>query len=855
MGRFVIRALKFGVGLGLVGAFVAIAAGVVLIRGFGQDLPDHAWLVRYSPPLTTRAHAGDGRILAEFRREHRLFVPIAEIPLVVRNAFLSAEDKSFYKHPGLDPQALIRAMVRNLQGLGEGRRLVGGSTITQQVAKNVLLTNEVSYERKIKEAILSFRIERALSKDKILELYLNEIYLGEGAYGVAAAAMTYFGKSLDEVTPEEAAYMGALPKAPSNYHPLRRHDAAIARRNWVLGRMAEDGAISAAAAAAAKARPLTVASRPEAESYRAPWFAEEVRRALLDLYGEGVLYGGGLSVRATIDPALQDLAEGVLRYGLEAYDRRHGYRGPVAEMELGDGWPARLAEMKTPPGAGARRLAVVLQTSAKQAKIGFADGSEGRIPYAELRWARPTRKDQRVGPQPKRASAALSPGDVVLATAVEKTAKGKAYPPGVYALSQTPDVEGALVALDPHTGRVLAMTGGYSAERSQFNRATQAARQPGSAIKPFIYLAALEAGYTPATQVLDAPYVIEVPGQGIWKPSNYSGKIYGPSPMRLGLEKSRNLMTVRLAEHVGMQKVMDVARRFGVGDNMTAVLSAALGASEVTVLDLTTAYGMLANGGKRIVPSFIDSVQDREGRVIYRHDQRLCLSCAGAGVSPAAPPELPEIAEQVADPRQRYQIVSMLQGVVERGTGRRVYMPGRPLAGKTGTTNDLFDAWFVGFSSNLVVGVYVGFDQPRTLGPKEAGGSTAAPIFRRFMEKAWELRPGAPFAVPPGIEFARVSRTTGLPARGRGEDVVLEAFLPGTQPREAGGVIGGGIAGTGGARPVPPFAEATDEEDFNPNAGAADAAPPTSAPFVRQTPVGRPADSRPTRRRQLGRVY
>ncbi len=848
MGRFVVRALKFGIGLGLVGAFVAIAAGVVLIRGFGQDLPDHAWLVRYSPPLTTRAHAGDGRILAEYRRQHRLFVPIAEIPPLVRNAFLSAEDKSFYKHPGLDPQALIRAMVRNLQGLGEGRRLVGGSTITQQVAKNVLLTNEVSYERKIKEAILSFRIERALSKDKILELYLNEIYLGEGAYGVAAAAMTYFGKSLDEVTPEETAYLATLPKAPSNYHPVRRHDAAIARRNWVLGRMAEDGAISAAVAEVARARPLTVTGRPEDESYRAPWFAEEVRRELLDLYGEEGLYGGGLSVRATIDPALQDLAEAALRYGLEAYDGRHGYRGPVAEIELDDDWAARLAEVKPPAGAGDRRLAVVLQAAAKQAKIGFADGSEGRIPYAELRWARPALKDQRVGARPNRASEALSPGDVILARPVEKNAKGKAYPPDVYALSQTPNVEGALVALDPHTGRVLAMAGGYSADRSQFNRATQAARQPGSAIKPFIYLAALEEGYTPATQVLDAPYVIEVPGQGKWKPSNYSGKIYGPSPMRLGLEKSRNLMTVRLAEHVGMQKVLDVTRRFGVGDNMTAVLSAALGAAEVTVLDLTAAYGMLANGGKRISPSFIDSVQDREGRVIFRHDERLCLPCTGAGVSPDAPPELPEIAEQVADPRQRYQIVSMLQGVVERGTGRRVYMPGRPLAGKTGTTNDLYDAWFVGFSSNLVVGVYVGFDQPRTLGLKEGGGSTAAPIFRRFMEKAWELRPGAPSAVPPGIEFARVSRTTGLPARGRSEDVVLEAFLAGTQPREAGGVIGGGIAGTGAAPPSLPRSYAAEADD--PDA-TADADPDTAAP----APIVRPADARPTRRRQLGRVY
>ena len=825
---------------GFVGGLAAIAAAIVLVRGFGSELPDHAGLARYAPPITTRAHAGDGRVLAEFSREHRLFVPISEIPQLVRDAFLSAEDKSFYSHPGLDPQALVRAALVNLRAIGEDRRLVGGSTITQQVAKNFLLTNEVSYKRKIKEAILSFRIERALTKDQILELYLNEIYLGDGAYGVAAAAMTYFGKALDDVTVEEAAYLGALPKAPSNYDPVRNRRAATQRRNWVLERMAEDGRVPASVAEAAAAKPLTVVDDGGAERYPAPWFAEEVRRELLDLYGEQELYGGGMSVRASIDPEMQTLADEALVEGLEDYDRRHGYRGPVTQLPLGEDWAARLDAIKPPGGMRDRRLAVVLKADAKTAEIGFADGSKGYIPYQEVRWARPTLDDQKVGPRPNRVSAVLEAGDVITVRAAPEDDDGKKRKPDAYALDQIPNIDGAIVALDPHTGRVLAMSGGYSYERSQFNRAVQAARQPGSAIKPFIYLAALEAGYTPATLVLDAPFVIDIPGKGKWKPANYSGKIYGPSPMRLGLEKSRNLMTVRLAQHIGISKVIETANRFGLGQNMRPELASALGAGEVTLLNLTTAYGMLANGGHKITATFIDSVQDRTGRVIFRHDDRVCPTCTGGVADPALPPELPDDRAAVAEPMTRYQVVSMMQGVVEHGTGRRVYMPGKPLAGKTGTTNDSYDAWFMGFSSNLTVGVYVGFDQPRTLGAREAGSSAAAPIFRAFMEKAWDLKPGAPFKAPPGLEFTRVSRTTGLPPERGEEDVVLEGFVPGTRPTEPGPVIGGGQADD---LPTPiPAPLSAESED-----GSASAATPT---------VGdRPPPTRPSRRRDLGRVY
>jgi len=836
MWRWIARLMKWGVIAGFVGGVAAIAVGVFLVRTAGADLPDHAGLARYAPPLTTRAHAGDGRVLAEFSREHRLFVPISEIPPLVRGAFLSAEDKSFYEHPGIDLQALIRAVIRNLELIGQGRRLVGGSTITQQVAKNFLLTNEVSYKRKIKEAVLSFRIERALTKDQILELYLNEIYLGDGAYGVAAAAMTYFGKALADISPEEAAYLAALPKAPSNYHPVRNRDAATARRNWVLGRMAEDGRLSPVEAQRASVKPLVVDGRPDAERYAAPWFAEKVRRELLERYGEDVLYGGGMSVRATIAPEMQALAVSALQTGLEDYDRRHGYRGPVTQIPLDDKWQAQLATIKRPAGLLDRRLAVVLKATSKRANIGFADGSEGVIPYSEVRWARPHLEDQKVGARPNRTDKVLEPGDIVAVRPARKDSKGREPPEGAYRLEQIPDVDGAVVVLDPHTGRVLAMVGGYSADRSQFNRATQAARQPGSAIKPFIYLAALEAGYTPATIVLDAPFVIDIPDKGKWKPANYSGKIYGPSPMRLGLEKSRNLMTVRLAQHIGVAKVLETASRFGLGDNMRPELGAALGTGEVTLLELTTAYGMLANGGKQVTPTFIDSVQNRAGEVIFRHDQRPCVECVGGLADPALPPELPDNRKPVAEPLTRYQLVSMMQGVVEHGTGRRVYMPGKPLAGKTGTTNDSFDAWFIGFSSNLVIGVYVGFDQPRTLGGREAGGSAAAPIFRAVMEKAWDLKPGAPFKAPSGLEFVRISRATGLRPKPGEKDVVLEGFLPGTRPERGGPVIGGGLAGDA---PAPaPAVNAV-------NAAGAAAAQSSGAP---------PA-ARPTRKRSLGRVY
>ncbi|MEE8189551.1 MAG: penicillin-binding protein 1A [Kiloniellales bacterium] len=774
---------------------IAGGAGILLVfYYYGRDLPDYRQLADYDPPTVTRLHAGDGRLLAEYATEKRVYVPIEAIPRRVLNALLSAEDKNFYSHPGIDFIGVGRAIVTNLANLGRDRRPVGASTITQQVAKNFLLSNELSLDRKIKEAILAFRIEQAFTKDRILDLYLNEIYLGFGSYGVAAAALNYFNKSLDELSIAEAAFLAALPKAPNNYHPIKRFDAALARRNWVIGRMLEDKRITFEEAEAAWAEPLQVYRADPTEFVQADYYVEEVRRELADLYGDTALYQGGLSVRATLDPRLQGVAERVLRAGLITYDRRHGWRGPVAKIDLAaQDWRQGLSAVEPPAGTGVWRLAVVLGLDAGKAEIGLVDERIGHIPMPELKWARPWKEHQRVGTRPKVPDQVLQLGDVVLVEPVTADVKGKPYAEGAHGLRQIPEVDGGLVALDPHTGRVLAMTGGFSFERSEFNRATQARRQPGSAFKPFVYLAALESGLTPATIVLDAPFVMDQgPGLGKWKPANYSKRFYGPTPMRIGIERSRNLMTVRLAQTIGMERIVDYALRLGIVDDMPPILSMALGSGETTLLRLTTAYAMLVNGGKRIDPTLIDRVQDRRGLTIFRHDTRTCENCRAEAWTNGPPPELPDEREQVADPRSAYQVVSMLQGVIQRGTGRRIRVVGKPLAGKTGTTNDGYDTWFMGFSPDLAVGVFVGFDEPRTLGPKETGSSVSAPIFRDFMASALENRPAIPFRIPTGLRLVRINADTGRVARPGDKRVILEAFRPGTVPSGDEAVVDGG---------------------------------------------------------------
>jgi penicillin-binding protein 1A len=788
--RWIIRLLSFLIVLAIVGT-----AGVLWgFWHFGKDLPDYAFLEHYEPPVVTRVHDGNGRLVAEFAKNKRVFVPIEAIPNRLKNAFLAAEDKDFYSHPGVDFFSLASAIFINAKNYGTGRRPVGASTITQQVAKNFLLTNEVSYKRKAKEAILALRIERVLDKDRILELYLNEIYLGLGSYGVAAAALNYFDKSLDQLTIADSAYLAALPKAPNNYHPFRKQGNAVERRNWVVEQMRRSGFITEAEARVAADAPLGAKRGTETEVADADFFIEDVRRDLLEIYGEDGLYGGGLSVRTTIDPDLQYMADQSLRWGLEYYDRRHGWRGPLGTLPVVAGWGDALKEFQAPLGLGSWRTALVLQVDDKAATIGFADGTQGTLPLSEMTWAGEWRENQRVGGAPSRVDKVLNQGDVI---PVEQVTKGEANaepPENTYALRQIPDVSGALVALDPHTGRVLAMSGGYDPEISEFNRATQAKRQPGSAFKPFVYLAGLDHGFTPATKILDAPFVYDQgPGLPKWKPTNYSNEFYGPTPMRVGIEKSRNLMTVRLADQIGMPTVVDYAERFGIFDNLPPHLSFALGAAETTPLRLTAAYGMLVNGGKKIETTLIDRIQNRNGVTVYRHDVRPCPACNLSSYAGGAPPVIPDTREQIADPASAYQITSMLRGVVLRGTGRRIAELGKPLAGKTGTTNDNFDTWFVGFSPDLAVGVFVGFDQPRTLGPNDTGSSVAAPIFKHFMEQALANQPSVDFRIPPGVRMVWIDRDTGLRSTPGESNSILEGFKPGTEPTGFEAVIGGGV--------------------------------------------------------------
>ena len=770
-----------------------VAAGGVLygLYHYGRGLPDYQQLADYEPPTVTRFHAGDGRLLAEYAIEKRVFVPIDAIPKRVIEAFLAAEDKAFFEHAGIDFRGILRAAVTNIKGLGGKRRPVGGSTITQQVAKNFLLSNEVSIERKAKEAILAFRIERALTKERILELYLNEMYLGFGSYGIAAAALNYFNRSLDELSLAETAFLAALPKAPNNYHPIRRARAAKSRRDWVIARMREEGFIDDAEIGGATAQPIQVRRRDETEMVRADFFTEEVRRVIAARYGDKALYEGGLSVRTTIDPVLQEIGERVLRQGLIVYDRRHGWRGPIARIAADRYWPRRLSEIEPPIAIGTWNMAVVLAVDELGAAIGVDNGDPGFIPLEELKWARPWREHQRVGAKVKRAGDVLSPGDVIAVEPLPDASQGS------FGLRQIPEINGGLVALDPHTGRILAMVGGYDYEASQFNRVTQAMRQPGSAFKPIVYTAALESGFTPSSLILDGPIVIDQgPGLGKWKPANYTKKFYGPSTLRLGIEKSRNLMTVRLARFIGMEKVSNYAQRMGVVDDMPRVLSMALGAAETTLLKLTTAYAVLVNGGKRIEPTMIDRIQDRRGRTSFRHDKRKCSGCAAITWHGQREPQIPDIRPQAISSSAAYQVVSMLRGAVRRGTGVRIGRAiKKSLGGKTGTTNDSFDTWFIGFAPDLALGVYVGFDEPKTLGRRETGSSVAAPIFRDFMAEALADKPDIPFRIPAGVRLVRVNASSGLPAQPGDKPIILEAFKPGTEPRSNERVVLDSIEG------------------------------------------------------------
>ena len=771
---------------------VAVVAAVYLV-GVARDLPDYEVLSAYEPPVATRVHAGNGALMAEYARERRLFLPIQAVPDRVKAAFLSAEDKNFYNHPGIDPAGLARAVVNNFQNLASGRRPEGASTITQQVAKNFLLSNDQTIDRKIKEAILSFRIEQTYSKDKILELYLNEIFFGLNSYGIAGAALTYFDKSVTELTIAEAAYLAALPKGPNNYHPFRKEQAAIERRNWVIDRMAENGYVTRADSDEAKKQPLGVQPRRGGTHlFASDFFAEEVRRQIIEKYGDDTLYGGGLSVRTSLDPDLQVLARKALNGALVEYDERRGFHGPVTQIDAAGDWATELAKVPGLRDIPEWKLAMVKAVSSEEVDIVLqpsldaggkvGEGREtGVIAAKDMKWAFRDAKGERK--TTKSPEGVLQPGDVVF---VEPLADKE----GAYRLRQPPKVQGGFVAMDPNTGRVLAMAGGFSYAQSEFNRATQAMRQPGSSFKPFVYAAALDNGYTPASVILDAPIEM-VAGGKVWRPENYGGGSAGPQTLRLGIEKSRNQMTVRLAQDMGMELVAEYAERFGIYDDMLPVLAMSLGSGETTVLRMVSAYAVLANGGKQIKPTVIDRIQDRYGKTIFRHEERTCDGCNASGWTGQDEPILVDNREQVLDPMTAYQITSMMEGVVRRGTAAgKIKIDDRPVAGKTGTTNDEKDAWFVGYTPNLVAGVYIGFDTPAPLGRGATGGSLAAPVFAEFMEEAVKRTPPEKFHVPEGMQFIPVNRTTGMMAFEGEPDTIVEAFKPGTGPADVFAVIG-----------------------------------------------------------------
>lgn len=771
---------------------VIIAAAALGTMGYvwwvTRDLPSVKDLQNYAPPVTTRVYAGDGTLIGEYARERRVFVPIAFVPKLVINAFTSAEDRNFYSHPGIDVSGILRAAIKDVGRVAAGKRPEGGSTITQQVAKNFKLNADVKLKRKIQEAVLALRLDSAYSKDKILELYLNQINLGQNSYGVAAAALNYFGKSLDELSISEVAFLAALPKAPSHYDPRYHYEAAVNRRNWVIGQMEENGYITREQADAAKAEPLRANTRPlGSQTQDAQYFVEEVRRQLYSKFGGSQLYDGGLQVRSTLDARLQNYAVNALRMGLVRYDRRHGWRGAKKTIDVTGDWKTALIGLGNHSGIETWDIAVVLGYRGNDVRIGLASGEQATIPFKELQWARPQLANMEIGAAPSKPQTVVKVGDVIYVEAVDKH--------GNYGLRQVPEVNGGIVAIDPHTGRILALSGGFSYDSSQYDRAMQALRQPGSTFKPFVYAAALDNGFTPTAKILDAPFCMsQGAGMPMWCPENFEKHFIGLATMRRGIVLSKNLMTVRLAQSVGMDKIAPVAEKFGVYNHLDRLLANSLGATGTTLLKMTTGFAEFVNGGKKIQPSLVDQIQDRNGKTIWRHDERKCDGC-NADWHNQSEPLLDDTREQIMDPRTAYQIVSFLQGVVQNGTGVTVASVGKPLAGKTGTSNDSRDVWFIGFSPDLAAGVYVGFDNPRTLGQKEQGATVAAPIFRDFMKGALADKPATPFRVPPGIEFVTVDRLTGATVPLGTPGSIQEAFKQGTAPGEPGApppvVIGG----------------------------------------------------------------
>ena len=724
---------------------------------FSSDLPDYKILANYKPPISSRVHSGEGQLIAEYAIQKRLFIPYESIPQKVINSFLSAEDKNFFSHPGIDAKSITRAVIKNLKNIFSNRRLEGASTITQQVAKNFLLTNEVSIKRKIKEAILAFRIERAYSKERIMELYLNQIYLGEGTYGIAAASLEYFDKAVSDLNYNEAALLAALPRAPSKYNPYKSKKKAKIRRNIVIKNLYENSYIDKNQYEKLIKDEIKLKKRKIKLLEEANFYSEEVRRIISDKYGYDQLYKGGLSIRTPLNSYFQIEALKALRKGLETYDRRHGWRGAITNLKQKD-WLKNVENYKADKSLG-WDLAKIIEVNKLIVKIETDKKDIGYIDFQDASW---TRK--------KSFEDFLKVNDIVYAKKIKKDK---------WKLKQLPKINGSIVVMDPHTGRVLAMVGGFSFKLSEFNRATQANRQPGSAFKPFVYAAALENGFTPSSLVLDAPFVMEQ-GEGLktWKPENYGKKFYGPSTLRTGIEKSRNLMTVRVAQKVGFEQISKYANNFGIYENIPELLSVSLGSAETTLIKLTNAYCTFVNGGKKVLPIFIDRIQDRRGKTIYKSDLRKCLGCEEISYLKEEIPVIEDNKKQIISPETAYQVTSMLEGVVKRGTGKNLRNLNLILAGKTGTTNKNMDAWFLGFTSKLAIGVYVGFDEPKTLGKYETGAKAALPIFKDFVKNVIRKRDSMPFRVPENINLVMVDVETGLPPNSNSKKIIYESFKP-----------------------------------------------------------------------------
>lgn len=786
------------------GAFIGVVLLTLTVWFFlvTQDLPSEKDLADYEPPIMSRVHAGDGRLVAEFATQHRVYVPSEELPDQLIQAFISAEDKEFFEHSGINLVGILRGAVLNPL---MGKRQSGGSTITQQVVKNMLVGSERSLDRKVREAVLAMRIEKQLTKEEILELYMNEIYLGGRSYGVGAAALNYFGKSLSQLSLSEAALLAGLAQAPGRANPYNNADAAMKRRDYVLGRMLANGYVDKAQADAAKAEPLATIERLDTDENQASaYYVEELRRDILKLGKDGKLtgfadekqaqkafYEGGLSIRSTLDSNLQLIAQTALRAGLETYDHRHGWRGALGKIAVADTFEDDLKNFANSKdgklivaGAGNTwQLALVRSASKEGAKLGLADGTAATLVPEDAKWAAAGKNGLKAGDIIFVSREATPDVGSQMITEYGAPKKGGTGPVHI---RQIPEVQGALVAMDPHTGRVYAMAGGYAFQRSQFNRAMQAKRQPGSSFKPFVYAAALENGKTPSSRILDAPYVsCDATQEECYRPENYSRQFFGLSTLRFGVEKSMNTMTLRLAGDIGLDKVSELGERMGMYDKLPAYESMALGAGETTPMRMVTAYAELVNGGKQVKPVMFDRIQNRYGETVYRTDARPCDGCTKVEWKKGLqPPQLPDERTQLMDPVTAYQMVSILEGVVERGTAATARSIGKPVAAKTGTTNDQVDAWTVGFSPDLVVGIWIGFDTPKNMGDGETGGRLAAPVFRDFMLAALKDRPPLNFRIPEGVQQVEVDYDSGCLPAPETTRVILEAFKPGTGPTE-----------------------------------------------------------------------